>query len=75
MSKLIEKIPNKIGKVLTWILILIVSFDILFTSGAVLRQKHRREGKEPSSQIERFYDEKFNDDVLKKFYPHMTVVN
>lgn len=75
MSKLIEKIPNKIGKVLTWILILIVSFDILFTSGAVLRQKHRREGKEPSNQIERFYDEKFNDDVLKKFYPHMTVVN
>lgn len=74
MSNLIEKIPNKIGKPLTWILIIIVIFDIIFTSGAVLRQKARRENVPPKNQIERFYDEKFNDEVLKKFYPNMTVV-
>ncbi|MDD3304127.1 MAG: putative ABC transporter permease [Clostridia bacterium] len=74
MSKMIEKIPNKVGKTLTWILIFIVSFDILFTSGAALRQKERRAGKEPNNIIEQFYDEKLNDEVLKKYYPNMTVV-
>ena len=74
MSNLIEKIPNKIGKILTWILIIIVTFDMLFSSGAVLRQKYRREGIEPRNSIEVFYDTYFNDNVLKKIYPNMTVV-
>lgn len=72
LSKWIEKIPNKIGKTLTWILIVIVSFDIIFTSKAVLRQTDRRHGIEPKNNIEIFYDEKFNDGVLKKIYPNMT---
>ena len=74
LSHWIEKIPNKIGKILTWILIVIVSFDIIFTSGAVLRQTARREGKPAQNAIEEFYDNTYTDELLKKFYPHMTPV-
>ncbi len=72
LSKWIEKIPNRIGKKLTWILIIIVLFDIIFTSKAVLRQTDRRHNIPPKNSIERFYDDKYNDDVLKKIYPNMT---
>lgn len=75
LSKMIEKISNKIGKTLTWVLIIIITFDMLFSTGAVLRQKHRRQGEEPNNQLERYYDEKFSDEILKKFYPNMKVVS
>ena len=34
LSRTIESIPNKTGKILTWVFVFIVSFDILFSAGA-----------------------------------------
>lgn len=73
ISKCIEKLPNKIGKILTWFLITLVSIDILFSSGALLRQKARRKNVEPQNFIDEFYDTHFNDEVLKFFYHNITV--
>lgn len=72
ISSKIESIPNKIGKNLTVFLSIIVSIDIIFTSGAVLRWQERRDCIPADNVIRVFYDEHFNDATLKKIYPHMT---
>ncbi|MGN1012435.1 MAG: putative ABC transporter permease [Clostridia bacterium] len=75
LSKTIEKIPNKIGRILTIFLAFFVCIDIIFSSGAVLRQKERRNEIPPKTHIDIFYDTHFTDDVLKLFYHNITVIN
>lgn len=74
ISSKIESIPNKIGKNLSLVLCIIVSIDVIFTSGAVLRQQERRENIPANNIIRKFYDENYNDEKLKLIYPHMTPV-
>lgn len=71
LEKIIEKIPNKIGKTLTLILTAYVIFDILFSSAALLRQKERRDNIPSTSIIADFYDKYFPDETMKKFYHNM----
>lgn len=73
LSRTIESIPKKTGKILTWVFVFIVSFDILFSAGASLRQKDRRNNIPPKNSIDVFYDTYFNDEVLKHFYHNITV--
>lgn len=73
LSKLVEKIPNKIGKVLTWVLVTFFCFDALFSSGAVLRQRERRKEIPADSAIDVFYDTHFDDETLSFFYNNITV--
>lgn len=73
LSKIIKKINTKIGKIITVILVCIVSIDIIFSSSIVLRQRARRNNIPPKNNIEVFYDNVFNDEVLKFFYHNITV--
>ncbi len=73
MSQKIEKLPNKLGKILTWIFAILVSFDIVFSSAALLRQRERRNNIPATSNIDNFFDEHFDDDTLKHFYHNVTV--
>ncbi len=75
LFKQISRINTKTGKIFTFFLALFVCFDILFTSGAVLRREERREGIPANNVIRVFYDEYFHDDILKKIYPHMVPAN
>jgi uncharacterized membrane protein len=74
LSKSIETIPNRIGKPLTYVLLVAVILDCIFSSAAVLRQEERKHGIAARNAIERYYDSNYGDDVLKKIYPHMTFV-
>jgi len=73
LTKTIEKLPNKVGKIITYILVVFVSFDIIFSSGAVLRQRERRNGIPADSAIDRFYDSHFDDETLSFFYNNIIV--
>ncbi|MBO5478039.1 MAG: putative ABC transporter permease [Clostridia bacterium] len=73
LSKLIEKIPNTIGKNLTLVLLCIVCFDMVFSSGAVLRQRERRNNIPANSAIDVFYDTHFDDETLSFFYNNITI--
>lgn len=75
LSNIIEKIPNKLGRILTVILSIIVCIDILFSSSALLRQKERRNSIPPKNNIDIFYDTHFTDDVLKFFYHNITIID
>jgi len=74
LSYLIQKIPNSIGKFLTYVVLLTVIIDIIFTSFALLRQLQRREGIPATNIVQKFYDKNLNDDALKRIYPNMTPV-
>lgn len=75
LSDIIEKIPNKYGKLLTYILIFIVSFDMIFSTLAVYRQSLRRNNVESTNVIWEFFDKHYPDEVLRKIYPNMVIVD
>jgi uncharacterized membrane protein len=74
LSNLIQKIPNELGILLTYVLLLILIIDIVFTSLALFRQLQRRHGIPATNAVQQFYDKNFNDEVLKKIYPNMIPV-
>ena len=67
----IEKIPEKIGKSLTWVLVVFMTLNMIISSLAILRQTERREHIAPHNVIERTIDYYFNDAFLKWVYPNM----
>lgn len=75
LSKSIEKIPNKVGKNLTYFLLVFFCIDVIYSCGAVYRQSERRKNIPATNFIESFYDTHYTDEVLKKIYPNMSVVD
>lgn len=74
MSKLIEKIPNKIGVYLTWILTVFMVLNMGISVVAVNRWNQRLEGIEGKGSFDHFLDEVYPDDYLKEVYPNMVHV-
>lgn len=71
MSKLIEKIPNKIGKGFTWVLVIFMAFNCLISAAAVNRMSARHEGVPARSRFDVFLDKTYPDEYLTKIYTHM----
>lgn len=71
MSKSIERIPSKIGVVLSWILTAFMIFNMIFSFFAVARMGSRMKGVLPQNEIDLYLDKYFPDDVLKEIYPSM----
>lgn len=71
MSKWIEKIPNKVGIVLTWILFVFMVFDCLISCMAVDRMVKRHSGTADNTAVGTFLDEHYPDEFLLKVYPNM----
>ncbi|MDF2865926.1 MAG: hypothetical protein K0R72_744 [Clostridia bacterium] len=74
LSNLIEKIPNRVGIALTYVLLTVTIIDITFSSLALFRQLERREGIPATNIIQQFYDNNLDDNTLKKIYPNMVPV-
>ena len=71
LSRVIEKIPSKVGIVLTWILFVYMLLNMTISVLAVWRQSQRAVGVESDSVINTFLDENYTDDFLKVMYPNM----
>ena len=71
VSNLIEKIPAKIGKPLTYILLLFMIFNSAISAMAVNRQVERRNNIEATSSVDVFLDKHYPDELLKKVYANM----
>ena len=71
MSKLIEKIQNNVGVILSWILVVFMIFNMLISSLAVYRMKQREVGVKADTTMSRFLDKYYTDDFLKRIYPNM----
>ena len=68
LSNLIEKIPVKIGRILTVILVVFVIFDAVISIIACLRQSERAMGEEASNRVEVFLDKHYPDERLNKIF-------
>ena len=75
MSKVIEKIPALTGKLLTWLLIIIMFLDIGISGLALSRYSQRKNGIEAGNLIEEFLDKTYNDRFIEKIYPNMTMAD
>ena len=69
LSGLIEKIPVKPGKVITWILTVFMCCNIIVSSIALIRYDQRAQGITAQNQIEKWVDTHFDDARMKHIYP------
>lgn len=70
LSILIMKIPNKIGRVLTWMLLVFFIFNIIASGFVMARWTERHNGKESTSSISRYIDEKYPDERMERIFPN-----
>ena len=75
LSDWIEKIPRKIGVIVTWILIVFMIFNIIISGLAMNRYSVRQtENNEPKTKIDQFFDEHFPDERMERIYPNAKIV-
>lgn len=65
---LIEKIPRKIGVVITILLLVFITFDCVVSAAAVHRYEERKQHIPPDNYIEQAIDSHYTDSYLKKVY-------
>lgn len=71
IAKWILKIPNRIGKIVTWILTIFFIYNVLISGVAMFRWSQRINGIAPSNAFWEFIDERFPDVRMKKIYANM----
>lgn len=71
LSRLIEKIPNRWGIPLTWVLVVFMALNMVISGLAVARQTERHAGIPASNAVEVFLDRHYSDERLKKVYTNM----
>ena len=71
MAEWILKIPNKVGKPLTWVLLVFMIFNSVMTAATVLRWMERREGHAAESGWEEWLDNRYPDERMQKIFPNM----
>lgn len=73
LSLLIMKIPDRVGKILTYALLVFLIFDTLMSALAVIRWQARISGRAggATSVIWKFFDEHYPNKKMKRIYPNM----
>ena len=74
MSGWIERIPRRVGIPLTWVLLVLMIFNMAISGLAVARWTARVHGKPATNQLEVFLDQAYPNDYLSRVYPNMMVV-
>lgn len=71
LSKLIEMIPYKLGKIMLPILVIFMALNMFVSYTALFRQAQRLEGKKPITFLGEIYDKVYTDEFLAKVYANM----
>lgn len=69
ISNLIEKIPMLAGKILTWILVIFMTVNIVISGIALSRYQERQDGIPAKYAWQEVIDDHFDDAVMKRIYP------
>lgn len=68
MAKWILKIPNKLGKPLTWALLVFMAFNSVMTLCTSLRWTARREGVPAGNAFEEYIDAHYPDERMQRIF-------
>ena len=71
MAKAILKIPNHIGKIATWVLLIFFIFNGFMSTVSMYRWSQRANGVESSNVFWEYIDRQFPDERMKKIYANM----
>ena len=69
ISGLIERIPRKWGRPLTWVLVVFLAADIVVSGLALGRLEARSQGIPAQNAVEELLDAHFGDERLARVYP------
>lgn len=69
-SKWIERIPMKIGKILSCVFVIFMTINIIISAGALARYSDRNQGIESKNAIEKWLDSHFDDSRMEWIYPN-----
>lgn len=69
LSRLIERLPRKLGKVLTWALCLFIACDIAVSAAALSRYDGRARGVPAKNAWEEYIDANYGDARMEGIYP------
>lgn len=75
ISRWIEKIPMKFGKIITWILIVFMVANMLVSTLALARYDERAHQKPAANAIKQTIDAHFPDARMEKIYPNAKAIN
>ncbi len=70
ISGWIEKIPMRIGKILTWVLLIFMIVNMAVSALALARMDARASGIPAENVLEEWLDSSYNDDVMSRIYPN-----
>ena len=71
LSKGIEKLPIPLGRVLTWVMVLLLICDGTISTMAMLRYQARLDQVPATHAIERFLDTNYPDERIENAWPNM----
>lgn len=71
MAKLILKIPNRAGKIATWVLLAFFVINTAMSGIALTRWAQRNKGIEPANTFWEIVDQRFPDERMEKIYANM----
>jgi len=72
MSDLIQRTPPLQGKIVTWMVVVIMACNCILTAAAMLRYDARQTAKDSPTLIEAFLDERYDDAWMEHRWPNMT---
>ena len=76
LSRLIERIPIRWGKLGTWVLLAFMLANMAMSSLALARYTQRHQADPgPTTIVSRFLDERFPDERMERIYPNAKQVN
>lgn len=73
LSRGIEKIPALTGKILTWVVILLMGCNAILTCAAMVRYDTRADRPEAANAFEAFLDRQYDDEFVERRWPNMIV--
>lgn len=73
MERAIERIPPLTGKIITWLIILLMALNGLLTAGAMLRYTQQQSKNAEANIIEHFFDTRYDDAYMEHRWPNMVV--
>ena len=73
MERGIEKLPPLMGKILTWIVVVVMACNGVLTAGAMIRYTARQTNPEADNVIEGFLDSSYDDEWMEHRWPNMVV--